>query len=90
MKKRILSLVTLISFVLSLSGFVTFANDYSDSWAADAIFELLKNEIISGDASGKVNPENDIKRCEFVKVINKIAGYTKKADKNFHKNDNYY
>lgn len=83
MKKRILSLLLIVSFMMSLGSFCVSANDFSDSWANKEISFLIEKGIVSGDEAGNVNPYLNIKRCEFIKVINKIMGYTKKAETNF-------
>ncbi len=83
MKKRIFSLILTLSFIVSFANFSAFANDYADNWASEAISALIRDNIVSGDNSGNVNPDMDIKRSEFVKVVNKIMGYTNKAGENF-------
>jgi len=46
---------------------------YSDmagfSWAADAVEELTELNIINGDGEGNFNPQDNVKREEFVKMI---------------------
>ena len=38
-------------------------------WAKDAIYAMAKEGIIAGDESGKFNPDNFVKREEFVKML---------------------
>lgn len=83
MKKRALSLILVVSFIMSLACFNVSAGDYEGSWAKKEISFLIEKGFVSGDDMGNVNPDATIKRCEFVKVINKISGYTKKAEVNF-------
>lgn len=84
MKKRIYSLFLIVSFVLSLASFKIYAGDYENNWAATHIKSLVDKGFVSGDENGNVNPDNYIKRSEFVKVINKIMGYTNKSNENFN------
>lgn len=38
-------------------------------WANDAVKELLNGGIVSGDESGRFNPNSNITRAEFIKMI---------------------
>lgn len=54
------------------------------SWASEAINNLYKKGIISGDASGYFYPNNNIKREEFVRIIVDAVGvYDKNAECEF-------
>ena len=46
----------------------------SVDWAADSINNLRKLNIVSGDANGNFNPNNNITREEFLKIVIGITG----------------
>lgn len=82
--KRILSIALLITILFSSFGMVSFASsDYSGHWSEDIITSFIKEGIISGDEQGNVRPDAYILRSEFVKIVNRYYGFTKKADSNF-------
>ena len=54
-----------------IQAFGDVARDY---WAADYIKSLKESGIISGDENGNFNPENDITREEFIKMLVLAAG----------------
>lgn len=55
-------------------------NDISEShWAYNAVRDLTKKKIISGDDNGNFLPENEIKREEFTKLIVALAGFDTSA-----------
>ncbi len=82
--KKIFTVVLIVAFIMSSLGTVSFASDYQGHWAEDVIGKFIENKIISGDEQGNVNPDVNIKRCEFVKIINRFFEYTEKADVNFN------
>jgi len=50
-------------------------SDIADvAWANDAIYAMAKKNIIVGDESGRFNPNNFVKREEFVKMLVMAAG----------------
>ncbi len=50
-------------------GTVAFSDMSSHSWAIPAVEYLSQKGVVSGDGSGKFNPEKNITREEFVKMI---------------------
>ena len=73
--KKIISVLTALTIIISLCGNVTMATDYNNHWAKNDIITLLNSNIISGDEMGNINPDNMITRAEFVKVINRTFNY---------------
>ena len=69
--KKIFAVVLIVIFIMSSLGTVSFASDYQGHWAEDVISKFIEDKIISGDDRGDVNPDVNIKRCEFVKIINR-------------------
>ena len=82
--KKIFTFVLI--FALLMSSFCTygFASDYQGHWAEDVINKFVEDKIISGNESGNINPDVNIKRSEFVKIINRYFKYTEKAESNFN------
>lgn len=75
--------VVLILALLMQTVCVAFGEDIENHWSYKATSYLSDNGIISGDANGNLNLENDITRAEFIKIINKSFGYTEKDEENF-------
>lgn len=88
--KRITVVTLIIAMLSSLCGF---AYDYEESWAASEIKELVDAGCISGDEKGNINPEKNITRAELVKVVNRVMGFSEKAEEGFadvSENEWYY
>ena len=81
--KKILCFILAVVYLFTLTPYVFASNDYSGHWAADTVESLISKEIISKDADGNVKPEDFIKRCEFVKIINRTFGFTNISEQNF-------
>ncbi len=82
--KKIFTVVLTVALVMSSFGILSFASDYQGHWAEEVISKFVENEIISGNSQGNVNPDVNILRSEFVKIINRFFKYTEKADDNFN------
>ena len=50
-------------------AFSGFASDYENHWAKNEISTLLSSDVLSGDLEGNLRPDDNILRCEFIKVI---------------------
>lgn len=57
--------------------------DIDKHWAVDSINEFVKKGYIEGYEDGTFKPENAITRAEFAKIVNKVCGFTIKADVEF-------
>ncbi len=65
-------LALLVAFSLICSSVIpAFASDYEGHWAESVARELLNSGVISGDGNG-LRLDDNIKRSEFVKVINNV------------------
>lgn len=67
--------------------------DIENHWAKDAIQRFIDKGYINGYGDNTFKPENNITRAEFVKIVNKLYGYTDKADIKFsdtNSNEWYY
>ena len=63
-------------------------NDVKGHWAADKIDLFTQKGYINGYEDNSFRPDNSITRAEFVKIVNKYFGLTKKSGKVF--NDTAY
>lgn len=77
--KKIISIGLMCSMVCS--PLVVFANenvsnDVTGHWAKDTISKWQKNGWISGYEDGNFRPQNQIKRSEIVKLVNKKFNFT--------------
>jgi len=81
MKKNILILVTL--FIVVLTN-ISLCSDYENHWAKEAIELLKEKEIVQGDETGNINPDANITRAEFVKIVNKAMNYATKGNEQYN------
>ena len=79
--KKIISLILSISVMLSMFAYSACAEN--THWAYNSAQELVNKGIVSGYSDGTLKLDNNITRAEFIKIINKSFGYTKKADVSF-------
>lgn len=95
-KKRIISNI-LLSLTIVCNISVVNANGISDinnHWAKNEIQSFIDKGYINGyPEDNTFKPENPITRAEFVKVVNKVFGYTQTKSINFtdvNSNEWYY
>lgn len=69
LKTLVLSMVFILS--LQTSAFANVFNDIDNHWARDNILKAHELGIIHGDENKNVNPNANISRIEFIKIINK-------------------
>jgi beta-glucanase (GH16 family) len=66
---------------------VTYSNnnfsDISNHWAENVIQKWVGLGLVNGYPDGTFKPDNGITRAEFIKMINKIIGYSEKSEINF-------
>ena len=68
-------------------------NDIEGHWAQKTIEEFVTKGYINGYGDNTFGPSNHMKRAEFVKVVNKVFGYTQKGIEQFsdvNKDDWFY
>lgn len=68
-------------------------NDIKGHWAEKTIELFMKKGYISGYEDNTFKPDNGMTRAEFVKVVNKVFGYTQKGIEQFldvNKDDWFY
>jgi len=82
MNKRIVSAILALVMLISLCP-VFAADDYAGHWAKESIDKLISEGIVSGDNNGNINPDNFIKRSEFVKIINRKFNFTSAGSESF-------
>ncbi len=80
MLKRILCLLTIVALMLPT---VALAADYETHWVAETAQKLIEKGIVSGDESGNLNPDANILRSEYVKIINRAFSLTAASGENF-------
>ena len=83
-KKRIATTVAAITLSMAM-GATVFAmpNDIGGHWAQSTITQWTSKGYISGYPDGTFKPDNSITRAEFVVLVNKAMGYTKKGNAYF-------
>lgn len=52
-------------------------------WAQSYLSNLVRYDVMRGDPSGDLRPDDNIKRAEFVAMVNRAFGYDKKGKINF-------
>ena len=58
--------------------------DIKDHWAESTIRDFINKDYINGYSDGTFKPNNDITRAEFVKIVNKVFGFTQKGTVTFN------
>lgn len=83
-KKRIATAAAAITLSMAM-GATVFAmpNDIGGHWAQSTITQWTSKGYISGYPDGTFKPDNSITRAEFVVLVNKAMGYTKKGNAYF-------
>jgi len=77
--------LSLLLFVSVFSSPFAFAsnNDIQNHWAAEDINEMIEKGYLSGYPDGSFNPDQEMTRAQFVKVINKVFGFSEEGDTPF-------
>lgn len=65
-------------------------NDITGHWAESQIKDFIKKGYVNGYPDGTFNPQNSIKRAEFVKILNKAFGLTNKNGNVFNDTINHW
>ena len=76
----LLSLTMMLSMKVALFADLT---DVSSHWAKDEIQYLTVKGVVGGYSDGEFKPDKTITRAEFFKMLNKIFGYSNKAQVSF-------
>ncbi len=80
-----------LSMAMSVSALAASPSDISGHWAKGTITQWTSKGYISGYPDGTFKPDNSITRAEFVVLVNKAMGYTKKGNAYFRDvNTNYW
>lgn len=58
-------------------------NDVKGHWAEDVVELFVKKGYINGYGDNTFRPNNSMTRAEFVKIVNKVFGYTQKGTEQF-------
>lgn len=58
-------------------------NDLQDHWAKDYILDFADKDIIGGYEDNTFRPDNSITRAEFIKIVNRVFGFTKTGEVKF-------
>jgi len=84
-KKTISALLLFMIMIILTMPLQVFAlnNDYEGHWAEETINLWIDKGYINGYSDGSFKPDGLITRAEFVTIVNKLNGYTEKADINF-------
>ncbi|HOR86819.1 MAG TPA: S-layer homology domain-containing protein [Bacillota bacterium] len=81
MKKFIISIILLLIITSMFTGYVSAAAKYKDikdsDWFAEAIGKLSALKIIDGLPDGSFNPQGQVTRAEFVKMLVQAMEYKK-------------
>ena len=59
-------------------------HDINSHWAKDTIKSFISKGYINGYQDGSFKPNNDIMRAEFVKIVNRVFGFTEKGTVTFN------
>ncbi len=67
--KKIISLILVLTFLLSITAFAHPFKDVSGHWAEAEIEKAFANKVVNGDGDGQFRPDDAITRGEFVKMV---------------------
>ena len=59
-------------------------DDINSHWAKNTIKDFISKGYINGYQDGSFKPNNDITRAEFVKIANRVFGFTEKGTVTFN------
>lgn len=95
MHKKMMSILLLFVIIFMAMPIAAYAEgkDYENHWAESIIKEWVDNGYINGYPDGSFRPEGQVTRAEFVKLANKLYGYTEMSEISFEdvdQNDWYY
>jgi hypothetical protein len=92
-KKTMLLLLLVIIFIAMPITAYAEGKDYEGHWAESTIKGWVDKGYITGYPDGSFRPEGQVTRAEFVKLANKLYGYTEISEVTFEdvkQNDWYY
>ncbi len=79
-KKRGITIAAAVTLSMAMSTAAFAApNDINGHWAQSTITKWTDNGYITGYPDGTFKPDNSITRAEFVVLVNKAMGYSKKG-----------
>ena len=87
MKKRIIATAiatTVICSNLVVSNASTKLNDIKGHWAESTINTFVSKGFINRYSDSTFKPNNSITRAEFIKILNKYFGLSKKSGQTFY------
>lgn len=87
----ILLLFVMICTVMPIAAYAE-GKDYEGHWAENTIKGWIDKGYINGYPDGSFRPEGQVTRAEFVKLANKLYGYTELSEISFEdvKQDDWY
>jgi len=91
--KKLDGTATSISYETEFFDVLNYMNDIEKHWAENQIKDFIKQGYINGYEDNTFKPDNNMTRAEFVKVVNKVFGYTQKGTEQFidvNKDDWFY
>ena len=75
--KRFITLILSICVIFSMCVFTSYGEE--THWAYSFATLLIEDGVVSGYLDGSLKLDNFITRAEFIKIINKTAGFTEKS-----------
>lgn len=80
--KKVLSLLLALSLLLStgLTASAKSGSDIAGHWAQENLQSWIEEGLLKGFEDGSVRPNDQISRAEFIALVNRVSGYSEKAD----------
>ena len=82
-KRAVASWFMVVVMMINLSPMEANAMDYEGHWAEATIGKWIENGYMKGYPDGTFRPDDTISKAEFIALMNRIYGYTAKADENY-------
>jgi S-layer homology domain. len=80
LKKQLSIIVTICFFLSIVSSVFALPSDITKHWAANVITKWMSYGIISAETDGKIKPNENITRGEFISYISKTFNYNELPD----------
>lgn len=84
-KRKLISLIIVIALMITMTGIASASQltDISSHWAEDQIAKWVSDDLVTGYPDNTFRPGSDITRAEFVVLVNRAYGFSKKAQNSF-------
>ncbi len=74
--RNLFAIFALFGFLVTSQAYAAEISDVSENyWANPEIIDMVSKNVMQLDANSNFNPENPVKRADFVKMLTKVLGH---------------